>query len=163
MQVLCFQSNSNLFTDFNLQFFKLDDDWEEEHEKLTEYLEEIPKHESTTNNVVGYSLEDFEESAYPGPQPVHLRNAHVDKSGHVEFEPDNEDAANVAASVSQILLDDDDIDTIISRPINYSRSMEPKVENFKVLLFNWKFYFLSNANFLLGLVIWTHVSTIFHI
>lgn len=93
---------------------------------MAEYLGEIPKHE-ITKNVVNYSLEEFEESAYPGPQPVHLRNAHVNKGGNVEFEADNEDAANVAASVSQILLDDDDIDTIISRPINYSRSMETKV------------------------------------
>lgn len=78
--------------------------------------------------MVDYTYENFEESAYPGPQPIHLRNAHVNKDGNVEFEADNnEDAANVAASVSQILLDDDDIDNIISRPINYSRSMENKV------------------------------------
>lgn len=95
---------------------------------MAEYLGEIPKQENV-KTMVDYTYEDFEESAYPGPQPMHLRNAHVNKAGNVEFEADNsEEAANVAASVSQILLDDDDIENIISRPINYSRSMENKVQ-----------------------------------
>lgn len=103
----------------------LDEDWEEEHEKLAEYLGEIPRQEYAKTGV-GYNEEDFEECAYPGPQPGRVRNKRVDKADNVYFETDNEDAANVAASVSQILLDDDDIDNIISRPINYSR-MESKV------------------------------------
>ena len=94
---------------------------------MAEYLGEIPK-DDISKISVEYTLEDLEESAYPGPPPIHLRNAVVGKSGSVEFEADSEDAANVAASVSQILLDDDDIDTIISRPINYSR-MENKVQH----------------------------------
>lgn len=103
-----------------------DDDWEEEHEKLAEYLGELPKHESIKTSL-DYNLEDFNKTVYPDPQTTHLRNIYIEKSGNTEFEVDNEDAANVAASVSQILLDDDDIDNIISRPINYSRSMEAKV------------------------------------
>ncbi|KAK4024961.1 protein PAT1 homolog 1 [Daphnia magna] len=102
-----------------------DEDWEEEHEKLAEYLGEIPRQEYAKTGV-GYNEEDFEECAYPGPQPGRVRNKRVDKADNVYFETDNEDAANVAASVSQILLDDDDIDNIISRPINYSR-MESKL------------------------------------
>ena len=101
------------------------EDWEEEHEKLAEYIGDIPTKSDSSKVIELYSLEDEEECAYPGPQPRNLRDARIDKTGNVAFE----DAANVAASVSQIILDDDmeDIESIISRPINFSRTMESKV------------------------------------
>lgn len=75
--------------------------------------------------------EDEDECAYPGPEPRNLRNARIDDiTGNVEFEVENEDAAHVAATVSQLILDDDDIESIISRPMNYSRTMECKVNIF---------------------------------
>ena len=40
---------------------------------------------------------------------------------------DWEDATIVAASVFQWILDDDDIESLISRPMNYSKSMGSKV------------------------------------
>jgi len=70
---------------------------------------------------------DEEECAYPGPHPKNLRATLTDRTGNFEFESDNQDAANVAASVSQMILDDDDIESIISRPMNYSKSMGSKV------------------------------------
>lgn len=99
---------------------------------MAEYLGEIPRQEITKTDV-GYTEEDLEECAYPGPQPGHLRKARVDTADNSYFENDSEDAANVAAIVSQMLLDDDDIDNIISRPINYSR-MENKVPLLNVVL-----------------------------
>ena len=113
--------------EFFLNFLFLDEDWEEEHEKLAEFLGEIPKNYDNSNNSNIYMLEDEEECAYPGPQPKNLRKAQTDRAGDVELEADNENAANVAASISQIILDDDDIDSIISRPINFSKSMGSKV------------------------------------
>lgn len=81
------------------------------------------------------STPEDEECAYPGPEPRNLRNARIDDlTGNVEFEVDNEEAAHVAATVSQLILDDDDIESIISRPMNYSRTMECKV---KIFSFKW--------------------------
>ena len=111
-------------------FHVLDEDWEEEHEKLAEYIGDVQSKTESSKPLELYSLEDDDECAYPGPQPRNLRDARIDKTGNVAFEADNDDdAANVAASVSQIILDDDmeDIESIISRPINFSRTMESKV------------------------------------
>ena len=95
---------------------------------MAEFLGEIPKNENENNKQSQlYTLEDEDECAYPGPQPKSLRSARIDRSGNVEFESDNQDAANVAASVSQLILDDDDIESLISRPMNYSKSMGSKV------------------------------------
>lgn len=109
----------------------LDEDWEEEHEKLAEYIGDVPNRTESSKPMELYSLEDDGECAYPGNiQPRNLPEARMDKIGNIAFEADNDDdAANVAASVSQIILDDDmeDIESIISRPINFSKTMESKV------------------------------------
>jgi len=110
-----------------------EEDWEEEHEKLAEILGDVSKGEEENNQKIpssrNYMLDDDEEEefAYPGPQPTGLRTARIGRSGNVEFESDNQDAANVAASVSQMILDDDDIESILSRPMNYPKSMGSKL------------------------------------
>lgn len=112
---------------FPLLFISTEEDWEEQHEKLAEMMEEKPKDDSK----VVYVLEDDEECAYPGPTPMHhLRQARINNLGNVEFDPDNEDdAADVAASVSQLILDDEDIESFISRPIPYNtKSIGSKVD-----------------------------------
>lgn len=109
--------------------FDLDEDWEEQHEKLAELLGEKSRDEENHSRIV-YELEDDEECAYPGPPPQHLRQGRIDDRGNFAFDQDNEDAADVAASVSQLILDDDDIESLISRPINFqSKSIGAKVNS----------------------------------
>lgn len=71
------------------------------------------------------------ECAYPGPPPKQkLRQGRVDAKGNFAFDRDSEDAAEVAASVSQLLLEDDDIESLISRPMDYqAKSMGSKVRH----------------------------------
>lgn len=102
----------------------LDDDWEEEHEKLTEYMEDFPRREKVSAQ---NRHKELENSSYSEQQLFNLRNMPINRKV-VDIEGENnEDAANVAASVSQILLEDDEIDSIISKPIQLTRSMESKV------------------------------------
>ena len=79
--------------------FDLDEDWEEQHEKLAELLGEKSRDEENHSRIV-YELEDDEECAYPGPPPQHLRQGRIDDRGNFAFDQDNEDAADVAASVA---------------------------------------------------------------
>ena len=112
----------------------IDEDWEEEHEKLAEYQGDTG---ITPASIDGFSLEDDEECAYKGLMPSNLKKAQYGgvESANLDFECDNEDAANVAANVSRMILDDDDIESILSRPINYPQSMESKVcSNYNLII-----------------------------
>lgn len=96
-------------------------------------MEDFPRQEKVSAQD---SHKELENSSYSEHQLFNLRNLHINNK-IVDIEGENsEDAANVAASVSQILLEDDEIDSIISKPIHLTRSMESKVNiQFRAILF----------------------------
>lgn len=106
---------------WNLLFSFLDGDWEVEHEKLAEQLKFDPDEKPSYNYADDYE----EESAYPGPEPVNLKNARISSTGNVRIERDSEDAASVAARISEMLLDDDDLDSLLAKP--YPKTIDPQV------------------------------------
>ena len=85
-----------------------EEDWEEEHEKLAAILGDVSKGEEENNQKIPSS-----------------RNDMPDDDEEEEFAC--EKLRNVAASVSQMILDDDDIESILSRPMNYPKSMGSKL------------------------------------
>lgn len=74
---------------------------------MAEFLGETSKSEN-------YSNQQGEQNILLSSHPGSRGKLHAD-DGVVNIEL--EDAANVAATVSKVVLDDDEIDTMISRPV----------------------------------------------
>lgn len=117
------QHNFSYLCSFVLNCILSDEDWEEEHEKLADFENEVIETRSP-KETEAYSIQEGEFTYLPQTPGKILKK---EGFGNVEFGRDDEDAANVATTMSQILLEDDDIESILSRPINYSQSMDSKV------------------------------------